>query len=182
MLRQWKQTAIDFANYTQRRIVDTFYGGLFAICVALALILCSPFMACFGLLYLIYWFVSNLHFVAVTSFDFLKDKIALTLVCILGGLLLGICGGQTGAAMGAFFGFILGIILEITKWVDNSNIRATQINGSGGWYMPFDDGNYTANNNGLVRTRAVRSYEKPWVWKGFQVHEGPKEDRLRRDF
>lgn len=157
----------------------------FIVIACCAGIMVSPLLAIFGVFWAIYYLVTNGKAICVGIYEWIRDKIAITLVCTLAGLLLGICGGATGAAGGAALGFFLGVILELVRWTDTNQTYGTKTYKQGNWLgLPYDDGVYESPQQQQVSslyTGKVRYYEKPWTWKGFQVDKGPKEDTLRRD-
>lgn len=150
----------------------TFMGIVSFMCL-----LFSPLLVPISMYFLVLYAWMGLKF----SFHWLKDKVAITLVCTLLGLMVGCCGGATGAACGAAFGFFFGVVCEAIRLSENGSIY-----DKGSWFgiPPYEESNAHSNsggyfNNGIVKVRST--YEKPWSWKGFQVHRGPREDDLRKD-
>jgi len=134
---------------------------LFFSCLAAGVVVLSPLLLVVGTIYCIKYLAW-----------WLRDKVAITFVCTLGGLLVCMCGGANMAAWGAAGGFVFGAILEI--------IRLSEKHDPGS-YLGLADRSPSGNghqDSGIIR---ARSHEKPWSWRGFQVAYGPREDDFRKD-
>jgi len=112
------------------------------------IILTSPFLIGVAIILFIYFSLVNLY----RAIIFIKDKIFVTISCILAGMLMGVCGGWPGMLAGGGTGFFIGVMLECIRCEDFTPIRIAPI--------PFD---------------------RPWSWRGFQPSLGPKEDEIRND-
>ena len=148
---------------------------LFCLFAALGSLTLAPFAIIFGIFWCIWLTIIIIKNLVADVVEWLRNKVAITLVCTLAGLLLGVFGGTTGAATGAALGFLCGVVLEMVRWTDSS------LPNNKAWFgLPYDEGVHNAQQTGCGLIR-VRTVEKPWIWKGFQVKQGPREDNLRRD-
>lgn len=139
---------------------------------AIAVIIFSPLIIIGSLLYL---FITISYWLRDLS-AWVKNSSVIPLLCTLLGLLFGLCGGAQKVAIavvGAGFGFAFGLIIEV--------IRQDEVApSSSSWFESLGN-----NNNGgfafSPKVSAKKPVEKPWSWKGFEVHQGPKEDDIRKD-
>lgn len=106
--------------------------------------------------------------------DLLKTRAMLPILFAFFGLFFGVFGWQ-GALSGAAIGFILGILIECMKIndVDYKPISS----------KPYLTGLKNTTEEPKTATPAYTTYyhERPWIWKGWQIESGPKEDSLRKD-
>lgn len=108
--------------------------------------------------------------------DLLKTRAMLPILFAFFGLFFGVFG-LYGALAGASIGFIFGFIFECMKV---SDIEKPIIS------KPYITGFQTKDETKTTATAATPIYgsyyhERPWIWKGWQIESGPKEDSLRKD-
>jgi hypothetical protein len=128
----------------------------------------SPALIVFVFLYLFY---CGWQFL----WDLLKTRAMLPILFAFFGLFFGVFGWQ-GALAGMAIGFILGVLIECIKINDLDHKPTTS--------KPYLTG---FQNKAVEKETTVTPiynayyHERPWVWKGWQIESGPKEDSLRKD-
>jgi hypothetical protein len=139
-------------------VLHVFYVCLFLVA--------APALIIFVFLYLFYcgwqWLL-----------ELLKNRAMLPILFAFFGLFFGVFGWQ-GALVGAGIGFFLGVIFECMKINDVDHKPTTS--------KPYLTGFQTKTVE--PEPKATTSYyyhDRPWIWKGWQIESGPKEDSLRKD-
>lgn len=159
--RGWLLQRWDSFYYTYLEPVFQIIG----ICIFL---LFSPILIAFVFLYLFYCAWSAL-------WEFVRTRAMLPIIFSFFGLFFGVMGWQ-GALIGFVGGFLIGLLIDAVKVSDADYYKPSK---------PYlHTGFQTKTEPKTVTTTPVYGsyyYERPWIWKGWQIESGPKEDSLRKD-